>query len=184
MIEQPKNVATPFTTVLLSPLVHDSVPPAGFVAIERVTMVELSPVTMALSAFSTATTGCCAQTTATAPPPGCVVNTRCWVPELPGPTVPGLPRFVPRQSATVCVIVVPTTWVEEPAAMVNVCWPLARVVAAERARESAVSENVAFAFRPPVGAKPHGELTLTTTPAVAPAPRTSGPFRSPSPWAR
>src|SRR5664280_1250510 len=46
LIEQPENVAYPLTTVLLDPLVHDSVPPPALVPMDRVTTVELSPVTI------------------------------------------------------------------------------------------------------------------------------------------
>jgi hypothetical protein len=58
LIEQPKNTAMPLTTVLVNPLVHESVPPTGFEPIARETTVELSPLTTWFSEFSTATTGC------------------------------------------------------------------------------------------------------------------------------
>src|SRR5450759_2248092 len=169
LIEQPRNTAMPLAAVLVNPLVHDSVAPAGLAPMDRVTTVELSPVTIMLRAFSTTTTGCWAQTAPAAPPPGWVVKTRCCV-DPPEPTVPGLPRFVPRQSATVCVIVVPATWVETPTSIASVCWPATSGVAAVITRGSTVSANLTPTFRPPVGAKPHGELTSTTTPAASPLP--------------
>src|SRR5664279_3352340 len=79
LIEQPENAAKPLMTVLVSPLVHESVAPAGLAPIERKTTVELSPVATWFSEFSTATTGCCAHATPASPPPGSVVKARCWV---------------------------------------------------------------------------------------------------------
>ena len=107
LIEQPENVAIPLTTIRLNPLVQHNVPPPGFAEMARVTTVVLSLVTTWFDALRTATAGCCAHTVPAAPPPGWVVKSRCWV-ELPDPTDPGLPRFVPGQLATVWVIVVPT----------------------------------------------------------------------------
>src|ERR1035437_7381107 len=146
LIEQPENVAYPLTTVLLDPLVHDSVPPPALVPMVRVTTVELSPVAIMLTAFSTTTTGCWAQTAPAALPVGWVVKTRCWV-DPPEPTVPGLPRFVPRQSVPTWVIVVPATWVETPTSIASVCWPAPSGVAAVITRGSTASENLPPTFR-------------------------------------
>src|ERR1700690_2266316 len=70
LIEQPKKVATPLTTVRVRPLVQDSVPPAGFVAMARLTTVELSVVTTRLEALRAATAGCWSQIARAPPPPG------------------------------------------------------------------------------------------------------------------
>ena len=63
LMEQPKNEATPLTTMRLVPLEQLSVPPAGLVPIVIVTTVVLSLVMTWLSEFWTATIGCWDQTT-------------------------------------------------------------------------------------------------------------------------
>src|SRR5512133_837849 len=78
LIEQPENLAYPLTTRMLVPPVQLSVPPAGLLAIVRLTTVVLSVVTTWLEPLRTATTGCCPQIAAAWPPPGCVVKARCW----------------------------------------------------------------------------------------------------------
>ena len=72
-IDSPLNVATPF--VAASVTVPLSVPPGPpFVPIASV-MLAVDPVTVFPFASCTVTTGCVAQLTPDAPPPGCVVNT-------------------------------------------------------------------------------------------------------------
>ena len=82
LIEQPKKLATPFTTTRLLPLVQVSVPPAGLVPMLSVTTVALSIVTIWFTEFWTETLGCWLQIAPAGPPPGWTWNAR-WLTVVP-----------------------------------------------------------------------------------------------------
>ena len=79
LIEQPKNVAMPLTTVRLNPLVHDRVPPSRIrrdgQGHDRRVVGRDDRVRRVLHGDD----GLLGHSAPTAPPPGWVVEARCWV---------------------------------------------------------------------------------------------------------